>query len=62
MDDVAIIDTLRDAAEALSLAAIQARSDLATRQLSDLARDCLDAARALAVRHLVATGGGETDG
>lgn len=57
MDDVAIIDVLRDAAEALGLAVSAAGSDTARRQLTELAGECLDAATALAARHLTAAVG-----
>lgn len=58
MDDVAVIDVLRDAAEALSLCTMLATTEAAESRLADLARDCHDAATALARRHMPATAAG----
>jgi hypothetical protein len=58
MDDVAIIEVLRDAAEALSLCTFLATSEAAEAQLADRARECHDAAMALARRHLATTAEG----
>lgn len=59
MDDVHLIELLRDAAEALGLCTFLAVSEAAENRLADLARDCHDAAAALARRHsaTTATGG-----
>lgn len=62
MDDVAIIGVLRDAAEALSLLGSAAASDTARRCLADLAGECVDAATALAARHMTRAEGVRTGG
>jgi hypothetical protein len=50
--DTAVIDTLRNAAEALSLACITSGNDTRAAELARIARDCLDAANALAARYV----------
>jgi hypothetical protein len=56
MTDAAMIDTLRNAAEALSLATVFAPNDSTVSELASIARDCLDAATALARRHMATEG------
>jgi hypothetical protein len=43
-----LIDVLRDAAEALSLASLRGRTDTEIAELADVARRCMDAALELA--------------
>lgn len=52
MTDAEIVDTLRAAAEALSLATVYAPNDSTVRELASIARDCVDAATAIAHRYM----------
>ena len=55
MTDADIIDVLREAAEALAIASALARTDAHLAELHRVAGDCLDAARALAMRDQIVT-------
>ena len=56
MTDAEMIDTLRAAAEALSLATVYAPNDSTIRELTAIARDCIDAALTIAHRHMATEG------
>lgn len=58
MDDLAVIEVLRDAAEALTMCLFMVTSEAAETELVNLATRCHDAATALARAHLTETPGG----